>query len=153
MKVQHPQVFQRTDRKGSYWFFRYWHEELLPDGSIKTTRRFRTLGPSNGQDALTRAAAEARRDSILGGLDVIPPTPVAVPQPPPAEPGAILFGNLAEMWRRDYVENSKIRLAEPTRIKYRTRLGFHILPRWSGFVLTRCGPKRSWTGCTPNALP
>ena len=141
MKVQHPQVFQRTDRKGSYWFFRYWQEELLPDGSIKTTRRFRTLGPSNGQDALTRAAAEARRDSILGGLDVIPPTPVAVLQPPPAEPGAILFGNLAEMWRRDYVENSKIRLAEPTRIKYRTRLGFHILPRWSGVRINQMRSK------------
>ena len=141
MTVQQPQVHQRTDRKGSYWFFRYWSEESLPDGSIKTTRRFHTLGPSNGQDALTRTAAEARRDSILGGLDVIPPTEVAVPHPPPAEPGAILFGNLAEMWRRDYVENPKIRLAEPTRIKYRTRLGFHILPRWSGVRISQMRSK------------
>src|SRR6266567_4664057 len=110
MKVQHPQVFQRTDRKGSYWFFRYWHVELLPGGSIKTTRRFHTLGPSSGPDALTRSEAEARRDLILGGLDVIPPTPVAISQPSPDEAGAILFGNLAELWRRDYVENPKVRL-------------------------------------------
>ena len=62
MRVQHPQVHQRTDRKGTYWFFRYWHEELIPDSSIKTTRKFHTLGPSKGKDALTQLEAEARRD-------------------------------------------------------------------------------------------
>ena len=62
MREQHPQVLQRCDRKGSYWFFRYWHEELLPDGSIKTTRRFHTLGPSKGQNALTQTEAEAQRE-------------------------------------------------------------------------------------------
>jgi len=131
MRVQHPQVHQRTDRKGTYWFFRYWQEEPLPDGSVKTTRRFHTLGPSKGQDALTQLDAEAQRDRVLAGVNSTPP-PVefAVPAPQPTEAGAILFGNLAEMWRKDYVENPKIRLAEPTRIKYRTRLRHHILPRW-----------------------
>ena len=131
MRVQHPQVHQRTDRKGTYWFFRYWHEELLPDGSIKTTRRFHTLGPSKGQDALTQKEAEAQRDRVLAGVNCTPPpAELAVPVQQPTAAGAILFGNLAEMWRKDYVENPKIRLAEPTRIKYRTRLRHHILPRW-----------------------
>ena len=134
MRVQHPQVHQRTDRQGTYWFFRYWQEAPLPDGSIKTTRRFYTLGPSTGANALTRTAAEAQRDAILGGLHpALAPSfarDTAAKPPQSVDTGAILFGDLAEMWRSDYVENSKIRLAEPTRLKYRTRLNYHILPRW-----------------------
>ena len=141
MKVQHPQVLQRTDRKGSYWFFRYWHQELFPDGSIQTTRRFRTIGPSQGQGALTQAEAEAQRDLVLAGLNTTPPSSQpAGPAHGPTDVGAIQFGHIAEMWRKDYVENPKVRLAEPTRIKYRTRLGVHILPRWSH---VRLGQMRS----------
>ena len=33
LRVQHPKVHQREDRKGTYWFFRYWHDELLANGS------------------------------------------------------------------------------------------------------------------------
>ena len=131
MREQHPQVHQRTDRKGSYWFFRYWHEEPLPDSSIKTTRRFHTLGPSKGQGALTQTEAETQRDRVLAALNTfLPPKETVMSVQEPTAAGAILFGNIAEMWRRDYVENPKIRLAEPTRIKYRTRLQCHILPRW-----------------------
>ena len=103
MREQHPQVLQRTDRKGGYWFFRYWHEELLPDGSINTTRRFHTIGPSKGQGALTQLEAEAQRDRVLGGVNATPtPTEAAVQAQEPT--GAIPFGKLAEMWRKDYVE-------------------------------------------------
>ena len=131
MRVQRPQVLQRTDRKGTYWFFRYWQNELLPDGSIKATRKFHTIGPSKGKDALTQLDAESRRDRVLAGLNTSPSsTQIVVPAQQPTESGAILFGQLAEMWRQDHVENLKIRLAEPTRIKYRSRLEYHILPRW-----------------------
>lgn len=131
MRKQHPQVHQRTDRKGTCWFFRYWMEEPLADGSTKTKRRFHTLGPSKGQDALTQLEAEARRDQVLAALNTPPPPTVAIPPTQqPADAATILFGDLAEMWRKDYVDNPKIRLAEPTRIKYRTRLRYHILPRW-----------------------
>jgi len=61
MKAQRPQVHQRTDRKGTYWFFRYWQEEPLSDGSIRTIRRFHTLGASSGPNALTQLEAEAQR--------------------------------------------------------------------------------------------
>ena len=142
MREQHPQVHQRTDRKGVYWFFRYWHEEPCPDGSIKTTRRFHTLGPSKGQGALTQEEAESLRDRVIAGLRTAPPqseTPVQTQQP--ADAGAILFGHLAAMWRADYVENPKIRLAEPTRIKYRTRLRHHILPRWKDVPVSQIRSK------------
>ncbi len=153
MKVQHPQVLQRTDRKGSYWFFRYWHEELLPDGSNQTTRRFRTIGPSQGQGALTQAEAEAQRDLVLAGLNsTTPSSQGAVPAQELTSVGAIQFGHIAEMWRRDYVENPKIRLAEPTRIKYRSRLDYHILPRWGDVRIAQMRSKEilDWlqTECT-----
>jgi hypothetical protein len=50
----------------------------------------------------------------------------------PADFQTILFGELAKIWRKDkdYVDNPKIRLAEPTRLKYHTRLRHHILPHW-----------------------
>jgi len=153
MRVQRPQVLQRTDRKSTYWFFRYWHEEPLPDGSIKTTRRFHTLGPSIGQYALTQLDAESRRDRVLAGLNTSPPsTQIAVPAQQPTESGAILFGQLAEMWRQDYADNPKIRLAEPTRIKYRSRLEYHILPRWRDVRIAQMRSKEilDWlqTECT-----
>ena len=131
MRMQHPQVHQRTDRKGTYWFFRYWQEESLPDGSIKTTRRFHTIGPSNGQNSLSQPEAEAHRDQIMAAQTAAPAVvETSVPVPPPMEVGNIPFGKLAEMWLTDHVDNPKIRLAEPTRLKYRTRLQCHILPRW-----------------------
>jgi integrase len=153
MREQHPQVHQRADRKGTYWFFRYWQEESLPDGAIRTTRRFRTIGPSNGPGALTRVESEAMRDRILASLHTAPPQPEAVPKfHQPVDTDAILFGDLAEMWRKDYVENPKIRLAEPTRIKYRTRLRHHILPRWKNVPVKQIRTKAilDWlhAGCT-----
>ena len=58
----------------------------------------------------------------------------------PIDVRAIIFGKLAEMWRNDYVDNPKVKLATPTREKYRSRLDNHILPRWKD---TRLGEFRS----------
>ncbi len=58
----------------------------------------------------------------------------------PVEVTAIIFGKLAELWRKDYVDNPKVKLAAPTREKYRTRLDNHILPRWKD---TRLGEFRT----------
>ena len=49
-RVQHPKVHERKDRKGAYWFFRYWQDEMLPDGQIKPSRKFHTIGPSKGKE-------------------------------------------------------------------------------------------------------
>jgi len=67
-RVQHPTVHEWKDRGRFYWFFRYRHDEVLPDGSIKTTRKFHTIGPSRGEGAMSRKEASVVRDDFLAGL-------------------------------------------------------------------------------------
>src|ERR1017187_2749816 len=140
-RVQHPKVHDRKDRKGSYWFFRYWHDEILPDGRIKASRKFHTIGPSKGEGGLTKRQADAERDKFLAEVNAAPTRcDAAVQAQQPIDVRAIIFGNLAQMWRKDYVDNLKVKLATPTREKYRSRLDNHILPRWKA---TRLGEFRS----------
>jgi integrase len=140
-RVQHPKVHERKDRGSYYWFFRYRRDELLPDGSIKTTRKFHTIGPSRGENATAKKQAELRRDAFLAELNAAPTRCAAVVvASQPVEVAAILFGKLAEMWRKDYVDNPKVKLATPTREKYRARLDNHILSRWKD---TRLGEFRT----------
>src|SRR5579863_1100969 len=130
-RVQHPKVHERRDRGSYYWFFRYRQDELLPDGTIKTTRKFHTIGPSRGDGAMGKKQADIERDKFLADVNAAETrceAAVAVKQP--IEVGAILFGKLAELWLKDYAENPKVKLAQPTREKYRMRLDTHILPRW-----------------------
>src|SRR5260370_39269381 len=105
-RVQHPKVHERKDRGSYYWFFRYRHDELLPDGSIKTTRRFHTIGPSRGESGIPKKQAEAKRDSSLAELNAAPTRcEAAVAASQPVQASAILFGKLAELWREDCVDN------------------------------------------------
>ena len=53
----------------------------------------------------------------------------------------IIFGKLADLWRKDYVENPKVKLAQPTRDKYISRLETHILPRWQSVRLAQMRTK------------
>src|SRR5580704_17662255 len=140
-RVQHPKVHERKDRGSYYWFFRYRHDELRPDGTIKTNRKFHTIGPSRGENAIAKKQAEAKRDAFLAELNAAPTRcEAAVVASQPVEVTAIIFGKLAELWRKDYVDNPKVKLATPTREKYRTRLNNHILPRWKD---TRLGEFRT----------
>ncbi len=72
---------------------------------------------------------------ILEQLNAAPvPTELLVIPNDPAEAGAILFGHLAAMWERDYVERvvgGKALVAASTKQKYRNHLHNHILPRWA----------------------
>src|SRR5580692_4208931 len=77
-RVQHPKVHERKDRKGSYWFFRYWHDEMLPNGRARASRKFHTLGPNKGEGALTKREAEAERDDFLAKLNAAPTRCAAV---------------------------------------------------------------------------
>lgn len=133
LRVQHPTVQECKDRTAPYWFFRYWHDEILPDGSVKTTRKRHICGPSKGPNAKTKREAGAIRDKFLAELNAAATQCEAAAQAPeakPPEPGEIIFGKLAELWRTDYVDNPKVKLAAPTREKYGMRLDTHILPRW-----------------------
>lgn len=141
-RVQRPKVHERQDRGTHYWFFRYRVDELEPDGSVRTKRKFHTIGPSRGDRALTKRDAERERDRVLAGLNApATRTLAAVAASQPIDPGMILFGKLAELWRKDYVDNSMVNLAEPTREKYRSRLDSHILPRWNNVRLAQMRTK------------
>ena len=37
VRVQHPGIHERTDRGGTYWFFRYW-DDVQTDGKTKPVR-------------------------------------------------------------------------------------------------------------------
>src|ERR1019366_913842 len=101
-RVQHPNVHERKDRKGSYWFFRYWHDEMLPDGVMKASRKFHTIGPSKGERGLTKRQADGERDKFLAEVNAAPTRcDAAVQAQRPIDVRAIIFGNLAQMWRTD----------------------------------------------------
>ena len=55
VRVQHPQVKPRTDRQGHPWVFRYWFDEIQPDGSVKTLRKYQAVGLSKGDGAITKS--------------------------------------------------------------------------------------------------
>ena len=100
-----------------------------------------TVGPSRGEQAIPKKQAEHKRDLFLADVNAAPTRcEAAVVASQPVEVTAILFGNLAEMWRKDYVDNPKVKLTTPTREKYRSRLDNHILPRWKD---TRLGEFRT----------
>ena len=74
------------------------------------------------------------RDRVLAGLNAPETrTEAAVAASQPIDPGMIIFGKLAEVWRTDYVEREvggKPLIAASTRAKYTSHLDNHILPRW-----------------------
>jgi len=151
-RVQHPDVHERKDRGQYYWHFRYREDVIQPDGSVKTIRRFHTIGPSRDKaNPISHKKACQMRDDFLAGKRATPA--LAPPRqdgaPPPTEPekpnpGRIIFGKLAELWRTDYVERvaaGKFLLARPTREKYASAMDIHILPRWKDARLEDLRPK------------
>jgi len=133
-RVQHPKVNECRDRGAPYWFFRYWSDELRPDGTVKTSRKRHIIGPSRGPNAIGKKQAEINRDNFLANLNAAPSRcEAAAMAKEPAQVGAIIFGKLAEMWRTDFVEREvggRTLIAASTRAKYIIHLENHILPRW-----------------------
>ena len=74
-RVQHPKINECKDWKTAYWFFRYWHDEPQPDGSVKSTRKRQIVGPSKGLNAITKKHAEGERDKFLVNLNAAPTRP------------------------------------------------------------------------------
>src|SRR5271170_2441885 len=90
-RVQHPQVKARKDRQGWPWVFRYWSDEIQPDGTMKTLRKYLAVGPSKGDGALTKKQAEVERDKFLAKLNA-PTVDEAIQQI--ATTGVALFGEV-----------------------------------------------------------
>jgi hypothetical protein len=143
-RVQHPKVHERKDRGKHYWFFRYRRDDVQPDGTVKTSRKFHTIGPSRGVGALSKRQAEIERDNLLAELNAAPTRcEAAVVAKEPIDPNMIIFGKLAQLWRTDYVEREvggNPLVAASTRAKYIAHLGNHILPHWKD---TRLGEFRT----------
>src|SRR5215471_17372896 len=99
-RVQHPQVKPRRDREAWPWVFRYWHDEIQSDGSIKTLRKYQEVGPSKGNGSLTKKQAEIERDKFLARLNA-PTIEVAVEKM--ATTGVALFGEVAKMYEEGYL--------------------------------------------------
>src|SRR5688500_12384253 len=94
-RVQHPQVKPRKDRQGSPWVFRYWADEVQPDGSVKTLRKYHAVGPSKGEGAITKKQAEVERDKFLAKLNAAT-TEEAAQQV--VVTGVAFFGAVARMY-------------------------------------------------------
>jgi len=126
VRIQHPAVHERTDRGGSYWFFRYWDDVLQADGAMKAIRKFRVIGPSKGENRLLKKKAEVERDKFLATINK--PTI----QEKVAD-GLVLFSKMVEKYKSAHVEAQvagRFLLAKPTRLKYATHLDQRILPHW-----------------------
>jgi integrase len=136
VRIQHPGVHERTDRGGSYWYIRYWDDELQPDGSTKAVRKFHVLGPSKGENRLSKKQAEVERDKFLAKLNK------TTVEEKIAE-GLILLKNMAEKYKAAHVEAQvagRYLLAKPTRDKYLLHLEQRIVPMWGDRRLSEIKP-------------
>ena len=136
-RVQHPQVKPRKDREGWPWVFRYWSDEIQPDGTIKTLRKYQAVGPSKGTEAITKKQAEIERDRFLAKLNA-PTVEVAVEKV--AATGVALFGEVAKMYEEGYLGREN-QIAKPTRDKETFYLTEYIAPRWGALRLNQIQPK------------
>lgn len=136
VRVQHPGIHERTDRGGSYWFFRYWDDVPQPGGKAKPVRKFHVIGPSKGENRLSKKQAEVERDKFL----------VRINKPTVQEKiadGLVLFSKMVEKYKATHVEAQvagRFLLAKPTRLKYVIHLDQRIVPQWGNRRLCEINP-------------
>jgi integrase len=136
VRIQHPGVHERTDRGGSYWFFRYWDDVLQQDRTMKPVRKFHVVGPSKGENRLLKKQAEVERDKFLAKINK--PTI----QEKIAD-GLVLFSMMVEKYKLVHVEAEvagRFLLAKPTRMKYLIHLEQRIVPKWGNRRLCEINP-------------
>ena len=147
-RVQHPQVKPRKDRQGQPWVFRYRSDEMQPDGSLKTLRKYEAIGPSKGEGAITRREAEIERDKFLAKLNA-PSIDVAMQQI--ATTGVAFFFAVAQMYQEGYLARED-QISTPTRKKELLYLRKYIVPRWGSLRLNEIQPQavEDWLHATFN---
>ncbi len=136
-RVQHPQVKVRKDRKDQPWVFRYWSDEVQPDGTVKTLRKYQVAGLSKGENAITKKQAEVERDNFLAKLNA-PTVEAAVEQV--AATGVALFGEVANLYESGYLAR-RDQISTPTRKKETFYLKEYILPKWGALRLNQLQPQ------------
>jgi integrase len=136
VRIQHPSVHERTDRGGSYWYFRYREDVLQADGTTKEMRKFQVIGPSKGENRLSKKQAELERDKFLAKIN----------KPTIQEKivdGLVLFSKMVEKFKAAHVEAQvadRFLLAKPTRSKYLMHLEKRIVPQWGNRRLIEIKP-------------
>jgi len=136
VRVQHPGIHERTDRGGTYWFFRYWADVPQSGGQSKAVRKFHVIGPSKGDNRLSKKQAEVERDKFLAKINK--PTV----QEKVAD-GLVLFSKMVEKYKAVHVlaeVAGRFVLAKPTRLKYVIHLEQRIVPKWGTFRLSEIRP-------------
>jgi integrase len=129
-------VHERTDRRGSYWYFRYWDDVLQADGTMRAVRKFQVVGPSKGDNRLAKKQAEVERDKFLAAINK--PTI----QEKVAD-GLVLFTRMVDKYKAAHVEAQaagRFLLAKPTRLKYLLHLEQRIVPKWGDRRLCEINP-------------
>jgi integrase len=136
VRIQHPSVHERTDRRGSYWYFRYWDDVPQPDRTLRAVRRFQVVGPSKGDNRLSKKQAEVERDKFLAKIN----------KPTIREKildGLVLFAKMVDRYKSAHLEAQvagRFLLAKPTRDKYLLHLEQRIVPRWGTLRLCDITP-------------
>jgi hypothetical protein len=103
---------------------------------MKAVRKFHTVGPSKGENRLSKKQAEVERDKFLATINK--PTI----QEKVAD-GLALFGRMVEKYRAAHVEAEVagcFLLAKPTRDKYVIHLEQRIVPKWGDRRLCEINP-------------
>jgi integrase len=136
-RVQHPEVTQRKDRQNRPWIFRYRLDEIQPDGTVKTLRKYHEIAPSKGEGAITKKQAEVERDKVLARLNA-PTNETAVQQV--AATGVALFGQIARMYKEGYLARAN-QIATPTREKEEFYIREYMVPKWGALRLNQIQPK------------
>jgi len=137
VRVQHPKILEAKFRDGWRWFFRYYADELQPDGSVKTVRKKHAVGLSRGDGKTTKKEAEVERDKFLAKFNA-PTIEDAIEKV--AAAGAALIRDVARMFEEGYLSREK-QLAKATRDKYRHLLNSYIVPKWGEFRLNQLRPQ------------
>ena len=137
VRVQHPKILEAKFREGWMWFFRYYADDVQPDGSIKTVRKKHAVGLSRGDDKITKKQAEVERDKFLAKQNA-PTVEAAVEQV--AATGVALFAEVAKMYEKGYLSR-EMQIAKPTRVKEQFYLDRYIVPKWGGLRLSQIRPQ------------
>jgi integrase len=136
VRIQHPGIHERTDRGGSYWFFRYWDDVVQSDGTTKAVRKFKVIGPSRGDKRLSKKQAEVERDKFLATIN-------KTTLREKIADGLVLFTKMVDRYRAAHVEAQvagHFLLAKPTRLKYLLHLEQRIVPKWGSRRLCEINP-------------
>ena len=120
-RVQHPKIHIDATANRNY-FFRFWTDQIQPDGTQKAIRMRHVCWPSKGPKKISLKDAEMIRDDELRKINA-PNAKIA------AAKGQALFGEVANMYLTSHVDR-RGKMAAPSREKEKWMVKAFLLPAW-----------------------